>query len=55
MPTLAIFQLYRGMTKFIINLDSKPIRPLEIKRKTYLSIKQSDLSLYIQIKETLKR
>jgi hypothetical protein len=27
MPTLAIFQLYRGVTKFIINLDTyKTIR-----------------------------
>ena len=41
MPTLAIFQLYRGVIKFYYYMYA-PTRSLEIKHKTYLFIKQSD-------------
>jgi hypothetical protein len=41
-PTLAIFQLYRGMMKFYYDTYT-PTSSLEIKHKTHLSIKQSDM------------
>jgi len=44
MPTLAIFQPYRGMNNFIIKLDTYKIL------RIYKTIR-----LYAQIKETLKR
>jgi len=40
MPTLAIFQLYRGVTKFITNLDT--YKTMRNKTLTYFFIKQSD-------------
>ena len=38
-PTLAVFQLYSGVDKYYINLDTYKT----IRNKTYVSIKQTDV------------
>ena len=50
-PTLAIFQLYRGVTKFLITLDTYKT----IRNKTSNILLHKTIKLYIQINETLKR
>jgi len=50
-PTLAVFQLYPGVNKFLSYNNNYSTNKI-IRNKTYLSIKQTGYTLYVQIKQT---